>query len=67
MRCPFCSSFDDQVIDSRPLDHASVIRRRRECLECHKRFTTYERLEDTALIVVKSDDRRETFDSAKLR
>lgn len=67
MRCPFCNGFNDQVIDSRPLDHSSVIRRRRECLECNKRFTTYERLEETPLMVVKSTQRREPFDRLKLR
>ncbi len=66
MRCPFCGSFDDQVLDSRPLDHSSTIRRRRECLECHKRFTTYERPEETAMMVVKSDSRREPFSRQKL-
>jgi transcriptional repressor NrdR len=67
MKCPFCGSFDDQVIDSRPHDHSSAIRRRRECIECHKRFTTYERPEETSLSVVKSDQRREPFDREKLR
>lgn len=67
MRCPFCGSYEDQVIDSRPLDHSSVIRRRRACLECHKRFTTYERLEEMPLMVVKSDQRREPFNRQKLR
>ncbi|HBU69086.1 MAG TPA: transcriptional regulator NrdR [Elusimicrobia bacterium] len=67
MRCPFCNSFEDQVIDSRPMDQASVIRRRRECLECHKRYTTYERLEEMSLMVVKSDQRREPFNRQKVR
>src|SRR3989339_421007 len=67
MRCPFCNSFEDQVIDSRPMDQASVIRRRRECLECHKRYTTYERLEEMSLMVVKSDQRREPFNRQKGR
>ena len=67
MRCPFCGSFEDQVIDSRPHDHSSAIRRRRECIECHKRFTTYERPEEALLNVVKSDQRRETFSREKLR
>lgn len=66
MRCPFCGSHKDQVIDSRPLDHSSSIRRRRECLECSKRFTTYERLEEMSLMVVKSDQRREPFNRQKL-
>ena len=67
MRCPFCGSFDDQVIDSRPLDQAASIRRRRECNSCHRRFTTYERLEDLPLVVIKSDQRREPFDPQKVR
>lgn len=67
MRCPFCKSFNDQVIDSRPMDESSVIRRRRECLECNKRFTTYERLEEMPLMVVKSDQRRELFNRQKIR
>lgn len=67
MRCPFCKSFDDQVIDSRPMDDSSAIRRRRECLDCHKRYTTYERLEEMPLMVVKSDQRRELFNRKKIR
>lgn len=67
MKCPFCGHPDDRVIDSRPLDSASVIRRRRECGDCHKRFTTYERLEQIPLTVIKSDNRREPFDREKLR
>jgi transcriptional repressor NrdR len=66
MRCPFCESFNDQVIDSRPQENSSAVRRRRECLDCHKRFTTYERLDESPLMVVKSDQRRETFDRKKL-
>jgi transcriptional repressor NrdR len=66
MRCPYCNGSNDQVIDSRPLDNSAVIRRRRECLECKKRFTTYERLEVTPLMVVKSDNRREPFNRKKL-
>jgi transcriptional repressor NrdR len=67
MRCPFCGSFDDQVIDSRPLDQSASIRRRRECGSCRRRFTTYERLEDLPLVVIKSDQRREPFDPQKVR
>lgn len=67
MRCPFCAKQDDMVIDSRPVDAADVIRRRRMCKGCGKRFTTYERLEEMPLMVVKSDDRREPFDRDKLR
>ena len=67
MRCTFCSSEDDMVIDSRPIEAADVVRRRRMCKGCAKRFTTYERLEEMPLMVVKSDDRREPFDRDKLR
>ncbi|MDD5492110.1 MAG: transcriptional regulator NrdR [bacterium] len=67
MKCPFCGSLDDKVIDSRPLEEASIIRRRRECLACQKRFTTYERLEEVPLMVIKSDNRREPFSREKLR
>jgi len=67
MRCPFCNHSDDAVLDSRPIDEASVIRRRRYCKGCHKRFTTYERLEEMPLMVVKSDNRREPYDRQKLR
>jgi transcriptional repressor NrdR len=67
MRCPTCDHPEDRVIDSRPLDSASVIRRRRLCLHCGKRFTTYERVEATPLMVVKSDQRREPFSRDKIR
>ncbi|OIO73711.1 MAG: transcriptional regulator NrdR [Elusimicrobia bacterium CG1_02_37_114] len=67
MKCPFCSSLDAMVINSRGVDGESVIRRRRQCRECSKRFTTYERLEELPLYVVKSDKRRELFDRNKLR
>ncbi len=67
MRCPFCKHPDDSVIDSRPIDSSGVIRRRRMCKSCHKRFTTYERLEEMPLMVVKSDERREPYDRNKLR
>lgn len=67
MRCPHCNHPEDHVIDSRPVDTANVIRRRRECLSCSKRFTTYERLEAMPLVVIKSDDRREPFSRDKLR
>jgi transcriptional repressor NrdR len=67
MRCPYCHDPDDAVLDSRPLDSASVIRRRRVCKSCFKRFTTYERLEEMPLMVVKSDNRREPYDRNKLR
>jgi transcriptional repressor NrdR len=67
VKCPYCGHEQDRVLDSRPLDGASVIRRRRECQACHKRFTTYERLENVPLMVAKSDGRLETFNREKLR
>lgn len=67
MLCPFCGQPDSKVIDSRASDENNAIRRRRECLECQRRFTTYERIEETPLIVIKKDDRRETFDRQKIR
>jgi len=67
MKCPYCGHEEDRVLDSRPLDAASIIRRRRECQACQKRFTTYERLEDVPLMVIKSDDRREPYSREKLR
>ncbi len=67
MRCPKCSGQDDKVIDSRASREGSVIRRRRECLGCAHRFTTYEEIEHQELTVVKRDDRREAFSKEKLR
>src|SRR5688572_13727248 len=67
MKCPHCSHPEDHVLDSRPVETGNVIRRRRECLSCSKRFTTYERLEVMPLIVLKSDNRREPYDRNKLR
>ena len=66
MRCPFCSRIDDKVIYSRTAREGEVIRRRRECLECKRRFTTYERIEENLPVIVKKDNRRETFDRAKV-
>ena len=66
MRCPFCKGADSKVLDSRESMEGAVIRRRRECLECRKRFTTYERVEELAPLVVKKDGRREPFDREKL-
>lgn len=66
MRCPFCNYTESKVIDSRPTDEGSRIRRRRECLKCAKRFTTYEIIENLPIIVVKKDKSRETFDRDKL-
>ncbi|NUP11996.1 MAG: transcriptional repressor NrdR [Polyangiaceae bacterium] len=66
MRCPFCSHLEDRVIDSRASGIGDVIRRRRECEKCSKRFTTYERIEYVVATVVKKDGRREPFDRNKL-
>lgn len=66
MRCPHCHKNDDKVIDSRALAKGDCIRRRRECLNCGFRFTSYERLEEKKLMVVKSDGRREPFDIKKV-
>ena len=66
MRCPFCSHPESKVVDSRPSDEGSSIRRRRECLACHKRFTTYETMESLPLMVIKKDGSRQTFDKSKL-
>lgn len=66
MHCPFCGHPDSKVIDSRASDEMNAIRRRRECLICQKRFTTYERIEETPLVVVKKDGRREPFDRKKV-
>lgn len=66
MRCPTCGHLESKVVDSRPSDDGSVIRRRRECLECGRRFTTYERAEENPLIVVKSDGSSEAYDRQKL-
>ncbi len=67
MRCPFCQGRESRVVDSRELSNGTGIRRRRECVSCNRRFTTYERVESGALIVVKRDGRREEFDPRKLR
>ena len=67
MKCPFCGHEEDRVLDSRPLEASSIIRRRRECQECHKRFTTYERLESMPMMVMKSNNRMEAFSRDKLR
>ena len=66
MRCPACGYLDSKVVDSRPSDDGGTIRRRRECLQCGRRFTTYERLGDSPLIVVKSDGSSEAYDRQKL-
>ena len=66
MKCPFCQAQDTKVIDSRPADDDSSIRRRRQCESCNKRFTTYEKLETIPLMVIKKDDSRENFDRSKI-
>ena len=66
MKCPFCGDFDNKVVDSRMSGDSDVIRRRRECLDCGRRFTTYERVEDILPMVIKKDGRREPFDRSKI-
>lgn len=66
MRCPVCSHIESKVVDSRPTEDGTSIRRRRECLECGNRFTTYERLGDNPLVVIKSDGSSEAYDRQKL-
>jgi transcriptional repressor NrdR len=66
MRCPFCGFYDTKVLDTRSTDDGNSIRRRRECAECTKRFTTYEKIENVPLIVVKKDGKREVYDSTKI-
>ncbi len=67
MRCPYCRENDDKVVDSRVAEDASAIRRRRECLACGRRYTTYERVEDVPVVVLKRSGAGEPFDRAKLR
>ncbi|PKM81132.1 MAG: transcriptional regulator NrdR [Firmicutes bacterium HGW-Firmicutes-13] len=66
MKCPYCGSLENKVVDSRSTDEGSAIRRRRECTGCGKRFTTYEKIDEFPLVVVKSDGRREVFDRNKI-
>ncbi|VAX31377.1 Ribonucleotide reductase transcriptional regulator NrdR [hydrothermal vent metagenome] len=66
MKCPFCGNLDDRVIDSRMSKEGDLIRRRRECLGCERRFTSYERIEDVLPMVVKKDARREAFERYKI-
>jgi transcriptional repressor NrdR len=66
MRCPYCNAPESKVIDSRPTDESNSIRRRRECLGCGKRFTTYETVESVPLVVVKKDGSRQSFDKQKI-
>jgi transcriptional repressor NrdR len=66
MKCPFCGSIDSRVVDSRDTEAGDAIRRRRECLDCERRFTTYERVDEMPLMVVKRDGREEVFSGGKL-
>ncbi|RBP45566.1 transcriptional regulator NrdR [Garciella nitratireducens] len=66
MKCPFCNSIESKVVDSRPTDDGEVIRRRRECTHCYKRFTTYEKIEDIPLIIIKKNGNREPYDRNKI-
>ncbi|NMB08165.1 MAG: transcriptional repressor NrdR [Tissierellia bacterium] len=66
MKCPFCDYYESKVIDSRPTDEGQAIRRRRECIKCSKRFTTYEKIEKMPLIIIKKDGTREAYDRNKL-
>ena len=66
MKCPYCAYLESKVVDSRPADEGASIRRRRECLSCHKRFTTYETMESLPLMVVKKDGSRQSFDRSKV-
>lgn len=66
MKCPYCKHLEDMVVDSRSLSNGSIIRRRRECIRCHRRFTTYERVEEVSLKIIKKDGRREDYDRQKL-
>jgi transcriptional repressor NrdR len=66
MRCPWCNADDDRVVDSRPAESGAAIRRRRQCLSCERRFTSYERIEDVGVVVLKSDGTKEPFDRDKV-
>jgi transcriptional repressor NrdR len=66
MKCPFCGGNEDSVIDSREGQEGNVVRRRRKCLKCERRFTTYERIDEIPCMVIKKDGRREPFDSRKI-
>ena len=66
MRCPYCGYKESKVVDSRPADEGSSIRRRRECLQCEKRFTTYETVESLPMVVIKKDGSRQSFDRSKV-
>ena len=66
MRCPYCGNFDDKVIESRTMANGESIRRRRECISCNRRFTSYERIEEKPFMVIKRDGRRQPFDVEKI-
>ena len=66
MKCPYCEYLESKVIDSRPIDDGSSIRRRRECLKCEKRFTTYEQIESVPLVIIKKDGKRQVYNREKL-
>ena len=66
MKCPYCRAEDDKVVDSRASNDGAVIRRRRECIKCNRRYTTYERVEEVPLFVIKKDQRREIYDRRKV-
>ncbi|MCG8542009.1 MAG: transcriptional regulator NrdR [Clostridia bacterium] len=66
MNCPYCSHYETKVIDSRPTDEGQAIRRRRECLSCKKRFTTYEKVEEIPIVIVKRDGNRQSFNRNKI-
>lgn len=67
MKCPYCGSTESEVVETRASEDVDTIRRRRECLKCEKRFTTYERIENVNLVVIKKDGKREQFDRDKLK
>ncbi len=66
MKCPFCGNDEDRVVDSRPAEEGLAIRRRRECISCNSRFTTYEKIENLPIMVIKKDGSRQPFDSGKI-
>ena len=66
MKCPYCRAEDDKVVDSRASNEGAVIRRRRECTKCNRRYTTYERVEEVPLFIIKKDQRREIYDRKKV-
>ena len=66
MKCPFCDYYETKVVDSRPTDEGQAIRRRRECIKCSKRFTTYEKIEKIPLIIIKKDGNRQSYDRNKI-